>query len=108
MLRRRLERRGYAVSTAADGVEALESVRAACPDLLLLDLSLPRLDGWDVARELRTEQRFHDLPIVALTAHAMRGERERALGAGCDAFATKPVDFAALVATIDHLLSGLR
>lgn len=79
-------------------------VRAEPPELMLLDLSLPRMDGWEVARTLRTDPALAALPIIALTAHAMGGERDRALAAGCTEFATKPVDFPALIALIERLL----
>lgn len=104
MMTRRLERRGYTVRTARDGVEAAAMARAEKPELMLLDLSLPRVDGWEVARTLRADPALADLAIIALTAHAMGGQRERALEAGCDEFATKPVDFPALIALIELLL----
>ncbi len=104
MLTRRLQRRGFAVRTAEDGVEAVAMVRAEAPELLLLDLSLPHMDGWEVARTLRADPALAGLPIIALTAHAMDGQRDRALAAGCDEFATKPIDFPALIALIARLL----
>ncbi|MEZ4269612.1 MAG: response regulator [Myxococcota bacterium] len=105
MLTRRLERRGYAVRTAEDGLAAVAAVREERPELMLLDLSLPGMDGWTVARTLRDEAEFADLPIIALTAHAMAGQRERAIEAGCDDYATKPVEFAALIEAIEALLA---
>jgi two-component system, cell cycle response regulator DivK len=105
MLGRRLQRRGYEVAVAADGGAALEQARALRPDLVLLDLSLPVLDGWTVARMLKADAATASIPVIALTAHAMAGDRERALAAGCDDFATKPVDFEALLAAIEVLLS---
>ncbi|MCU0291105.1 MAG: response regulator [Thermoanaerobaculaceae bacterium] len=108
MLGRRLRRRGFDVSLAADGAEGLAQARALGPDLVLLDLSLPVLDGWTVARILKSDAATSSIPVVALTAHAMAGDRERALAAGCDDFATKPVDFEALLAAIGALLRGGR
>ena len=108
MLGRRLQRRGFEVAMAADGVEGLEKARSLGPDLVLLDLSLPVLDGWTVARVLKTDAATSSIPVIALTAHAMAGDRERALAAGCDDFATKPVDFEALLATMGTLLGGGR
>jgi two-component system, cell cycle response regulator DivK len=106
MLGRRLRRRGFDVSVAADGAEGLERARSLRPDLVLLDLSLPVLDGWTVARRLKDDPATASMPIIALTAHAMAGDRERALAAGCDDFATKPVDFEALLGAIEALLGG--
>lgn len=108
MLGRRLQRRGFEVAVAADGAEGLERARSLRPDLVLLDLSLPVLDGWTVARILKRDAATSSIPVVALTAHAMAGDRERALAAGCDDFATKPVDFEALLAVIGALLGGGR
>ena len=108
MLGRRLQRRGFEVAMAADGADALEQARTLGPDLVLLDLSLPVLDGWTVARTLKADAATASIPIIALTAHAMAGDRERALAAGCDDFATKPVDFEALLAAMEALLGGGR
>jgi CheY-like chemotaxis protein len=108
MLGRRLQRRGFEVMMAADGADGLERARTLGPDLVLLDLSLPVLDGWTVARSLKADVATAPIPIIALTAHAMTGDRERALAAGCDAFATKPLDFEALLETIEALLGGGR
>jgi len=103
MLGRRLRRLGYVVDEAADGIEALEAA-ARAPDLVLLDLSLPRLDGWEVTRRLKSNESTRGIPIIALTAHVMAGDRERALAAGCDEFETKPVEFSRLRAKIEALL----
>lgn len=100
MLSRRLHKRGFEVLVAGDGEAAIEMVRALLPDLVLLDLSLPVLDGWSVAGVLKADPATAHIPLVALTAHAMAGDRERALAAGCDSFATKPVDLEALVELI--------
>lgn len=106
MIRRRLERRGYTTTYAADGLAGIESARTTLPDLILLDMSLPRLDGWTAAVRLKADPKTRAIPIIALTAHAMHGDRERALEAGCDEFETKPVDFEALVAKIEGFLPG--
>jgi CheY-like chemotaxis protein len=106
MLTRRLERKGYTIATAGDGREGLEKARAAPPDLILLDMSLPLLDGWGVARELRADPATRRIPIVALTAHAMAGDREKALQAGCDDYDVKPVDLPRLLGKIERLLAG--
>jgi len=104
MLTRRLARHGYEVVEARDGLQALESARANV-DLVLLDMSLPELDGWEVVRRLKADGTTRGIPVVALTAHVMAGDREKALAAGCDEYETKPVDFARLVAKLDALLS---
>jgi CheY-like chemotaxis protein len=104
MLLRRLRRRGYEVSAAGDGQEGIAAAQAAAVDLILMDLSLPVLDGWEAARRLKADPATRSIPIIALTAHAMPGDRERALEAGCDDYDTKPVDLARLVAKIEALL----
>jgi CheY-like chemotaxis protein len=104
MLSRRLERRGYAVIIAVDGVQALEMVRSEAPDLVLMDMSLPEMDGWEVVRRLRADGSTGHLPIIALTAHAMSGDRERALEAGCNDYDVKPVDLPRLEEKIRALL----
>src|SRR5690349_16381290 len=93
MLERRLSRKGYEVICAGDGEEALEKARAERPALVLMDLQLPKLDGWEATRRLRASSDTQALPVIALTAHAMAGEEERARAAGCSDFDTKPVDF---------------
>ena len=103
MLARRLTRHGYHVVEARDGLQALESVRENV-DLVLLDMSLPELDGWEVVRRLKADETTRGIPVVALTAHVMAGDREKALAAGCDEYETKPVDFARLAAKLDALL----
>jgi CheY-like chemotaxis protein len=103
MLSRRLVRSGYEVSVAVDGEQALAQA-ASMPDLILMDLSLPGIDGWEVTRRLKRAPETRAIPIVALTAHAMSGDREQAMSAGCDDFDTKPVDLARLLAKIAALL----
>jgi CheY-like chemotaxis protein len=100
---RRLQRRGFEVEVATDGVEGLERVEAAPPDLILMDLSLPRMDGLELTRRLKAAPATASIPIVALTAHATRDDLERALAAGCDDFDTKPVDFTRLLDKIARL-----
>jgi DNA-binding response OmpR family regulator len=107
MLRRRLELRGFDVEQAADGEAGLAMIRASPPDVVLLDHGLPGISGWDVARALRADPRFATLPIIALTAHAGQPARREALGAGCTAFLTKPVDMKALEAALrTHVTPG--
>ncbi len=105
VLSRRLTRHGFEVATAHDGVQGLASARSGAPDLILMDLGLPEIDGWECARRLKADARTRHIPIIALTAHAMLGEREKALAAGCDDFDTKPIDFAALLQKIQQLLT---
>lgn len=104
MLSRRLELLGYRVLLACDGVEALAVARAAAPDLVLMDMSLPVLDGWQAARRLKTEDATRSIPVIALTAHAMVSDRVKALQAGCDDYDTKPVDLERLVGKMAALL----
>jgi CheY-like chemotaxis protein len=104
LIRALLERSGYRVQEAADGEQALEQARSGDPDLILLDLQMPRLDGFGVIRELRQDHRFHDKPVVALTAYAMHGDREKALQAGFTSYVTKPVNLMELREHIARLL----
>lgn len=97
MLSRRLIRRGHTVVFALDGQQALDMAAAERPDLILMDMSLPVLDGWEATRRLRADPALCHLPVIALTAHAMEGDREKALAAGCDDYATKPVDLPRLL-----------
>jgi len=106
MLRRRLERRGYAVFAAPDGQAAIEQTLALKPDIVLMDVSMPVLSGLEATRAIRKELSVAHTPIVALTAHAMDGDRARCLEAGCDAYATKPVDLPSLIATMERLVPG--
>jgi len=103
-LSRRLERRGFEVELAHDGQEGLDKARALRPDVILLDMNLPVMDGWTVAKTLRAEPDTQRMPIIALTAHAMSGDRDRVLEAGCDDYHPKPVDFALLLQQIDAAL----
>lgn len=104
MLSRRLARRGYDVDVAVDGQEGIDAARSLQPDLVLLDMSLPVKDGWMVAAELKSDERTRDIGIIALTAHAMEGDRERSLGAGCDDYDIKPVDFQRLLKKIEAIV----
>lgn len=104
MLSRRLERKGYLVSIATDGLQAVARSSVDLPDLILMDLSLPEIDGWEATRRIKADPTTRDIPVIALTAHAMVGDREKALAAGCDDFDTKPVDFQRLLAKMDELL----
>ena len=97
MLRRRLERKEFIVSCAEDGQSGIDMAKNEMPDIILLDLSLPVIDGWNVARQLKADTNTKDIPIIALTAHAMKGDREKALDAGCDDYDTKPVDLEGLL-----------
>jgi len=96
---------GYEVVSAADGSEALAKAMLEKPDLILMDLNLPVMDGWEVARRLKAEPATRQVPIIALTAHAMAGDREKALAAGCDDFDTKPVEFKRLLAKVEKALA---
>ncbi len=104
MLSRRLARKGYVVEQAVDGQAGLDMTAALKPDLVLLDMSLPVKDGWTVAAELKANESLAEIPIIALTAHAMDGDRQRALEAGCDDYDTKPVDLKRLLGKIQTLL----
>ena len=103
-LSRRLRRRGFEVALAHDGRQALDQVAAEAPDIVLLDMNLPVMDGWTVARTLRADPATRTLPLIALTAHAMAGDDNRAFAAGCNAYHPKPVDFAKLLTQIDDEL----
>lgn len=105
MLSRRLERKGFSVRHAENGAVALDRVQESMPSIVLLDMNLPVMDGWETCEALRERYPEHKLPIIALTAHAMSGDREKALKAGCDDYATKPVDFKTLLEKIEALVS---
>ena len=104
MLSRRLQRRGFDVVIAVDGQEGVELARSAAPELILLDMSLPVIDGWEVAKALKSDASTAAIPIIALTAHAMADDRDKALGAGCDDYDTKPVELPRLLGKMDGLL----
>ena len=103
-LARYLRRQGYETLIAVDGRQALKVARAETLDLILMDMSLPVLDGWEATRQLKSAPETWGIPVIALTAHAMAGDREKALEAGCDDYDTKPVEFARLLAKIASLL----
>jgi CheY-like chemotaxis protein len=104
MLSRRLERRGFTILIAVDGAQGVAMARSDSPDLILLDMSLPVLDGWEAARQLKADPQTRGIPIIALTAHAMAGDREKALEAGCDDYDTKPIELPRLLEKIGELL----
>ena len=104
MLKSRLERRGFGVVVAMDGEQAVEMAVAEDPSLIIMDLSLPNVDGWEATRRLKANEKTRHIPVVALSAHAMVGDRETALDAGCDDYDTKPVEFQRLLDKINNLL----
>lgn len=106
VLKGRLARAGHVVLIAGNGEQGIEVARAEQPDLVIMDLSLPVLDGWEATRRLKADPATRAIPVLALSAHAMAGDRERALAAGCDDFDTKPVDFARLRGKIDALMGA--
>ncbi len=106
MLSRRLAKRGHEVLIAVDGKQGVHMATSERPEIILLDMSLPVMDGWEAAKRLKTDAATSGIPIIALTAHAMAGDRERCLEAGADDYDTKPVDFKRLLGKIDALLGG--
>jgi two-component system cell cycle response regulator DivK len=104
MLARRLKRRGFEVIAAPDGAQGVAMAHSERPDLILMDLRLPVLDGWEATRRLKAQAATRDIPVIALSAHAMAGDRDAALAAGCDDFDTKPIEFTRLLAKIEALL----
>lgn len=104
MLSRRLVRSGYEVVMAVQGEEGVALARTASPDIVLMDMSLPVMDGWEATRLLKGDPATREIPVIALTAHAMSGDREKAREAGCDDFDTKPVEYARLLSKIEDLL----
>ncbi|MCB9076823.1 MAG: response regulator [Anaerolineaceae bacterium] len=104
MLSRRLERRGYEVIIAVNGEQGYLAALSNQPDLILMDMSLPVMDGWEASRQIKAAPETKDIPIIALTAHAMAGDREKALAAGCDDYDTKPVEFPRLLAKIETFI----
>jgi CheY-like chemotaxis protein len=106
MLSRRLARRGFEVLLAVDGQEGIDEATRHLPDLIIMDMSLPVLDGWESTRRLKQQPSTESIPVLALTAHAMAGEREKAIAAGCEDYDTKPVDFVRLMDKIENLLAA--
>ena len=104
MLSRRLERKGYQILMAVDGEQGVTMAQAEMPDLILMDMSLPVIDGWEATRQLKALPLMSPIPVIALTAHAMTSDREKALSAGCDDFDTKPIDLPRLLSKIEALL----
>ncbi len=104
MLSRRLERKGYRILIAVDGEQGIEVARAQEPDLILMDMSLPVVDGWEATRRLKADATLKSIPVIALTAHAMANDREKALRAGCDDYDTKPIELPRLLAKMEALL----
>ncbi len=107
MLSRRLERKGFQVVIAVDGAEGVALAGSAAPDLILMDMNLPVLDGWEATRRIKAEPATRPIPVIALTAHAMTDDRDKALTAGCDDYDTKPVEFARLLEKIQSQLAKL-
>jgi CheY-like chemotaxis protein len=105
MLSRRLIRKGYDVVMAMDGEQAVAMAASEHPDLILMDMSLPVIDGWEATRQVKSAEATKHIPVIALTAHAMSGDREKALAAGCDDYDTKPVEFLRLLAKMEALLA---
>ena len=104
MLSRRLQRRGYEVIVAVDGEDGVNKAQSELPDMVLMDMDLPVLDGWAATRQLKASPDTQSIPVIALTAHAMAGDREKAMDAGCDDYDTKPVEFSRLVEKMEKLL----
>jgi two-component system cell cycle response regulator DivK len=105
-LSRRLQRRGFEVIIAVDGVAGVASAKAEKPDLVLMDMNMPELDGWEATRQIKADPALVEIPVIALTAHAMQGDRERALAAGCTDYHTKPIEFPKLLAQIESILQS--
>jgi CheY-like chemotaxis protein len=106
MLSRRLVRRGYEIVMAVDGEEGIAAAKAERPDLVVMDMSLPVMDGWEATRRLKAEPSTRGIPVIGLTAHAMGGDREKVIDAGCDDYDTKPVELPRLLQKIEALLAG--
>ncbi len=107
MLSRRLTRKGYDIVIATDGAQGLAMAETEQPDLILMDMSLPVMDGWEATRRLKANEGLRVIPVVALTAHAMAGDREKCFAAGCDAYDTKPVELPRLIEKIEALLQNV-
>ena len=105
MLSRRLKRRGYDIAIATDGQQGIDMATSESPDLILMDLSLPEVDGWEATKRLKANPTTQPIPVIALTAHAMDGDRAKAIEAGCDDYDTKPVELKRLLAKIEALLT---
>ncbi len=108
MLSRRLRKRGFVVVHVASGLQAIECAHGDLPDVILMDIDLPDIDGWEATRRLRASSRTEHVPIIALTAHAMVSDREKSLAIGCDEFETKPIDIARLLEKISHMIAQGR
>jgi len=106
MLSRRLLRKGFEVAIAVDGAEGMAMARSEAPDLILMDMSLPVVDGWEATRQLKASPETRGIPIIALTAHAMSGDREQAMAAGCDDYDTKPIELPRLLEKMEALLAA--
>ena len=106
MLSRRLARRGYQIAIAVDGEEGIAAAKSGNPDLILMDMSLPVVDGWEATRRLKAEPPTRAIPVIGLTAHAMAGDREKVLAAGCDDYDTKPIELPRLLQKIEALLDA--
>ncbi len=106
MLSRRLTRKGFTVVMAVDGRQGVDMAASESPDLILMDMSLPELDGWEATRQIKASQMTREIPVIALTAHAMSDDRRKALEAGCDDYDTKPVDLPRLLDKIETLVAG--
>jgi two-component system cell cycle response regulator DivK len=108
MLSRRLTRRGFQVIFAMDGQQGVDLARSERPDIILMDMSLPVIDGWEATRRVKADDATHGVPVIGLTAHAMSGDREKALEAGCDDYDTKPVELERLIGKIERLLGAAK
>jgi CheY-like chemotaxis protein len=106
MLSRRLQRKGYEVVMAVDGGQGVAMAQSEAPDLILMDMSLPVLDGWEATRQIKAAPETQSIPVIALTAHAMSGDREKALAAGCDDYDTKPIELPRLLEKMETLLAN--
>ena len=106
MLTRRLERKGFEVVTAIDGKAGIDMASSCNPDIILMDLSLPVIDGWEATRKVKADPATQSIPVIALTAHAMAGDEQKALEAGCNDYDTKPIDLKRLLGKIDNLLGA--
>lgn len=104
MLSRRLERKGFEVLIAMDGAKGVDTAHEELPDLILMDMSLPVMDGWEATRRLKSDEETQHIPIIALTAHAIAGDRERCIAAGCDEYESKPIRFPRLLGKIEEIL----